>query len=86
MYIGQGYANRGQAKLALGMYGEAIADYDSAIARNQDYEEAFLGRGLAKSGLDQAGSYDEAIADFDRAIRLNPNNAYAFFGRGIANV
>ncbi|RKU32884.1 hypothetical protein C6495_10240 [Candidatus Poribacteria bacterium] len=75
------YFLRGNAKYELGLYHEAISDYDKAIRLNPDYAFAYNNRGNAKDKLKQ---YFAAIADFDKAIRLNPDYAAAYHNRGLA--
>ena len=75
------YWHRGNAKLELGLYHEAISDYDKAILLKPDDAHAYIGRGLAKANLKE---YFAAIADFDMAIRLKPNDATVYISRGIA--
>ena len=75
------YFFRGNAKYELGLYHEAISDYDKAIRLNPDYAFAYNNRGNAKEKLKQ---YFAAIADFDTAIRLNPDYADAYHNRGLA--
>ena len=77
----EAYNNRGNAKVALGQYAEAIADYDEAIRLKPDYAEAYYIRGFAKGALGQSA---EAIVDFDEAIRLKPDYAEAYHFRGFA--
>ena len=74
------YYNRGVAKLKLGDYEDAIADYDQAIALNPDDADAYYNRGIAKRGL---GDHDSAIADFDQGIELKPDDGEAYFLRGV---
>ena len=75
------YFLRGTAKLELGLYHEAISDYDKAIRLKSDYADAYIGRGLAKGELKE---YFAAIADYDTAIRLNSADALAYYFRGLA--
>ena len=77
------YFLRGYAKDALGLYHEAISDYDTAIRLKPDYADAYIGRGVAKDKLKQ---YFAAISDYDMAIRLNPDYAPAYHNRGIAKM
>ena len=73
------YTNRGVAKLKLGDYRGAIADFDRAIELNPDAAAACYGRGGAKSKL---GDYEGAIADYSRAIEIKPDYADAYTNRG----
>ena len=75
------YFLRGLAKYELGLYHEAISDYDKAIRLKPDYAKAYIGRGNAKAKLKE---YFAAIADYDTAIRLDPDDAYAYLFRGSA--
>ena len=73
------YFLRGLAKYALGLYHEAISDYDKAIRLKPDYAIAYNNRAFAKLGLKE---YFAAIADYDTAIRLKPDFAEAYHSRG----
>ena len=75
------YFLRGNAKYDLGLYHEAISDYDKAIRLKPDDAKAYGNRGLAKYNLKK---YFAAIADYDTAIRLNPDDANPYIGRGNA--
>ena len=44
------YKGRGMARSALGKYRDAIEDFDLALARKPDYEDAFVERALAYTG------------------------------------
>src|SRR3569833_2140543 len=74
--------NRGVVKSAIGRYDQAIADYETAMAREPNNAEAYLNRGLAYSG---EGRYGLAKADFDHALALGTASAHlAYFDRGAA--
>ena len=75
------YFRRGNAKYELGLYHEAISDYDTAIRLEPDFALAYVTRGLAKHSLKQ---YAAAIADYDTAIRLKPDYAAVYISRGLA--
>ena len=75
------YFLRGNAKYELGLYHEAISDYDKAIRLDPDFALAYVTRGLAKHSLKQ---YAAAIADYDTAIRLDPDFAAVYISRGLA--
>ena len=77
------YKNRGSLAYERGDYKDAIADYDIAIDKDQDYAEVYYLRGLARKSLKQR---EESIVDFDDAIRLNPNRAEAYCERGAAKI
>lgn len=74
------YNNRGTAKKDLGLYEEAIKDFNKAIELNQNISEVYNNRGSAKAILRQ---YKEAIKNFDKAIELNPNNSDAYFNMAL---
>ena len=75
------YFRRGNTKYELGLYHEAISDYDKAIRHKSDAVNAYNNRGNAKQRLKE---YFAAIADYDTAIRLDPDDAGAYLNRGNA--
>ena len=79
-----GLLQDGNAKLAIGDYDGAIANYTEYIASNPTTESkavAYSDRGAAKQGK---GDLDGAIADHTKAIELNPDYASAYNSRGAA--
>jgi tetratricopeptide (TPR) repeat protein len=72
------YNNRGTIHLRLGQPQLALADFNVALERNDQYAEAHANRGLAYLAL---GQPDPALADFSRAIELNPNYVPAYAER-----
>ncbi|MDR0779202.1 MAG: tetratricopeptide repeat protein, partial [Pseudomonadales bacterium] len=60
---------------------EAIADYDAAIAQQNDHAGAHSNRGAALAALERN---DEALASFTRAVALNPSNANMLSNLGMA--
>ena len=78
---GETYFLRGNAKYELGLYHEAISDYDKAIRLDPDFALAYINRGRAKSSLKE---YFAAIFDYDTAILLKPDDAKAYINRGHA--
>jgi tetratricopeptide (TPR) repeat protein len=71
-YRGLAFENTGQPE-------KAVEDYNTAIALNPDYREAFISRG---SALEKMGRLDSALDDLNRAIALGPTYK-AFFNRGV---
>lgn len=57
----------------------AIDAYDSAIALNPKFADAYFNRGNVYS---QLGQRKQAIASYDKAIEINPEDADAYFNRG----
>jgi Tfp pilus assembly protein PilF len=74
------YYNLGVSYVKLGIYTQAISDFDRAIEINPEYADAYKGRGVAYGNL---GNYTQAISDFDRAIEINPDYAMAYYDRGV---
>jgi tetratricopeptide (TPR) repeat protein len=72
------YNNRGTVHLRLGEHDLALADFNVALERNEQYAEAHANRGLAYLAL---GKTDPALEDFNRAIELNPDYAPAYAER-----
>ncbi|MFF2386178.1 tetratricopeptide repeat protein [Streptomyces sp. NPDC058108] len=70
---------RGDALRHDGAYGEALAEYDRALAPGPGPVRAHRGRALAHSGL---RDYENAVADLDRAAALDPDDAATFSLRG----
>ena len=77
------YNNRGNVKIMLKQYQEAITDFNEAIKFNLNLDDAYYNRGIVK---DKLGLYAEAIADFNEAIKLKPDRADAYNNRGIAKL
>ena len=75
------YFRWGNAMYNLGLYQDAIANYDAAIRLKTDYVEAYNNRGKAKHNLKQ---YLPAIKDYDTAIELKLDYAEAYNNRGKA--
>ncbi len=70
----------GAALKGEGRHKEALAQFDSAIASNPDYADAYSNRGVT---LQEMGRLEEAIASFDKAIELRPDYAEAHSNRGL---
>ena len=70
--------NRAQVLTGLRRLEEALADYDTVIARDPHYDEYYFDRaGL----LRQLGRHAEALSDYDTAIRLSPPFAEFYYNR-----
>ena len=63
-WLGMSEAARLSGKLT-----DAIEYVSKAIAKQPDFAEAYLARGLARAAL---GEREAALADFDHALKLNP--------------
>jgi lipoprotein NlpI len=73
------YYFRGLAYLNTDQVDKAIEDFDTAIALDPYFDDAFLNRG---SAFEKIGKFDKAIENFDKAIALRPSYE-AYFNRGI---
>ena len=73
------YHTRGAAKVALGDYDTAIADFDAAIRLNPETAINYLDRGLAKEAL---GEKSAAKADFEEATRKDGDLAEYYYKEG----
>ena len=65
----------------LGLFEEAIQDYDQAIRLNPQSGDSYYGRGLAYFNL---GDYQQAIKENDAVTRLDPRNTEAYARRVLA--
>jgi tetratricopeptide (TPR) repeat protein len=78
------YVNRGILILRLGESDAAIADFDTALARDPSQPEAYLNKGIAL--LRKPQGWVQAVPLFDEAIaRKTRRPALAYYGRGVAN-
>ncbi len=75
------YLRRGDAKVQLQMWKEALADFDQACELDPKNVETFLDRGRFKV---RQKDFTGAIMDFDKAIQLRPNWYHLFDQRGDA--
>lgn len=71
-YADRSFRNRGVAYYQLERYGEALADFDRALALDPGNAKAWLLRGSLHM---RAARSAQARADFDRALALEPRNA-----------
>ncbi|MEI0445843.1 tetratricopeptide repeat protein [Brachyspira intermedia] len=65
------YNNRGTIKYDMGLFEDAIKDYDRAIELDNNYFEAYCNRANAKYSL---GLYKEALKDYKKALELDTTN------------
>jgi tetratricopeptide (TPR) repeat protein/tRNA A-37 threonylcarbamoyl transferase component Bud32 len=65
------YTARGDSYTALGMYEQALADYDKAVELGPFRSYTYKRRGLMHFRL---GHYDQALADIAKAIELKPDD------------
>ncbi|MCC2645303.1 MAG: yrrB 2 [Burkholderiales bacterium] len=72
----------GNFKAAMGIYEEAIADYNEVIDLDSKFAEAYYKRAKSKFKL---GEYKDAINDYNEAIKLNPDFTLAYSNRGDTN-
>ena len=77
------YYNQGKAKVVLGQWDAAIADYDKAIQLKSDYVDAYYNRGKVKV---KQRHFAAAVTDYDTAIQFKPDYAEAYYHRGEAKV
>jgi tetratricopeptide (TPR) repeat protein len=78
------YVNRGILKLRFGRLDEAVADFDTAIARDPREGDAYVNKGMAT--LKRQGNWREAVGLFDEGLRKRTRRpAVAYFGRGAAH-
>jgi hypothetical protein len=73
------YYSRGIAFKKLGQRDKAVEDFDTAIATDPTYYQAYNYRGILYG---EAGSFDKAIEYFNTAIAINQNYANAYANRG----
>jgi lipoprotein NlpI len=74
------YKNLGKAHKDLGMYNQAIQDYDKSVALKPDYTDAYVNRGNVYKELK---SYQRALEDYKTALILDHDFAVAYFNRGV---
>jgi tetratricopeptide (TPR) repeat protein len=67
--------------LEVGENSEAIEMFDTLLAEDETYSDAWICRGIS---LDNLGRYEEAIASYDRAISINPDNHETWNNRGVS--
>lgn len=78
------YVNRGAVLQDLGLWQLALADYDSALARQQGQPGEADSHNHRGNVLRELRSYPEALQSHERAIQLEPGRANFHNNRGIA--
>ena len=76
------YVNIGKDYLAAGSYIDAKTAFDTAIGREPELFDAWLGRAYALEGLKR---YQAAVESYDTAIQVSKshkNSYYAYAGKG----
>jgi tetratricopeptide (TPR) repeat protein len=81
LLVERGYLNRGMARFDLGQRDAAFADFERAIALNQRYPDAWIGRASVYLNSAQPAL---ALADLDRALSLDEHYASAWDKRCVA--
>jgi tetratricopeptide (TPR) repeat protein len=76
--------NRGDVYLEAMDFEHALADYEKAIALDQNLAAAHLGRGAVFTYKIARDDPDRAIVEFNTALVIEPNNAKAYLGRARA--
>ena len=64
-----------------GDYGQAIYEYNAAIAVDHNHDATYYNRGIAYA---MKGDLDQAIRDYGKAIEINPSYSEAYVNRGTA--
>lgn len=72
---------RGDCRVALQQYAEAIVDFTTALALNERYPNPYYRRGDAYMAL---GDYNAAAVDYSKAIELLPNTGILYYKLGLA--
>ena len=75
-----GYLERGDVLIELGRTGDALGNYEQALALRPGSATAWHGRGFA---LELLGRTDEALDSYQRALSLEPNLAQARWNLGL---
>ncbi len=74
------YCQRGDFRIFLEEYSEALADYEEAIRVDPNYAVAYYNRGVIKFFSEK--DYASALADYNKAIELKPDYYDAYNSRG----
>ena len=74
------YYTKAITEHGIGMYAQAIKDFDKALTLGED-ADYYLGRANAKKALNQ---YPEAFLDYAKALEIRPEFSDAYYYRGNA--
>lgn len=72
-------SQRGYARLRLGQYDAALADFDQAMQENADDYDTALCRGKV---LEELGRLEEAARQYTRLIEMDPKQGLGYLNRG----
>ncbi|MEP6828975.1 MAG: hypothetical protein ABI963_01445 [Rhizomicrobium sp.] len=76
------YVNRAVMKATLGRINDAMADYNSGLARDPNLGDGYVDRGAALITLKR---YDEAMVDINKGIALGQTyEQVGYYNRGVA--
>lgn len=76
------YTNLGLVYQKKGQLGNALENYEKAIALDHKDYLAYNNRGTI---FDKLGQFDKAIQSYDEAVTLKPDDYRAYFNRALAN-
>ena len=68
------YNSKGEIYYVLGMYEQAIGDFQKAVELNKNFREAYFNLACA---LSASGRRENAIAAYEKVLLHEPNNGYA---------
>lgn len=74
------YTNLGLVYQKMGQLGNALENYEKAIALDQNDYIAYNNRGTI---FDKLGQFDKAIQSYNKAVTLKPDDYRAYFNRGL---
>lgn len=72
--------NLGYRQMQIGLYKEAIVQFDDVIKNEKKNKEAYINRGQCYAEI---GQYKKSLDDFSAVLEIDHNNEKAFFNRGL---
>jgi len=81
--LANGHASLGRKYHELGLYAEAIAEYDKALALCPTFPDLHIRRAVSCREL---GEYAEGMASLQRALELKPNYVDAYVNLGLLHL